>query len=142
MAFWKIYCKEDTYPGLWQRWFQEQCVAVGWPPGKGYHLRGKTKDDGWSTARKSLGRIAEKDGIVVHLKDKRLGRIGEVVRTQIEDDDWNPLVPKSTSLPYGEVGRRILVRWDLTVGPSDRDQVVPTSRGDSAEPRRDSANNT
>lgn len=125
MAFWKIYCEEDTYPGLWQRWFQEQCVAVGWAPETGYHLRGETKkDDGWSTARKSLVHIAEKDRIVVHLKDKRLGRIGEVVRTQIEDADWNPLVPRSTSLPYGEVGRRILVRWDLTVGPSDRDQVV------------------
>jgi hypothetical protein len=25
---------EDDHPGLWQRWFESQCVAVGWssPP--------------------------------------------------------------------------------------------------------------
>jgi hypothetical protein len=125
MRFWKIYCEEDDYPGLWQRWFQEQCVAVGWPPGSGYHLVGNTyKEHGWSAARTSLQRIAPGDRIVVHLKNRRLGKVGEVARKQTEDSEWNPLVPKSTSLPHGELGRRILVRWDLTMGPSDRDQVV------------------
>jgi len=125
MKFWKIYCEEDKYPGLWQRWFQEQCVAVGWPPGWDFHLVGSTnKAHGWADARAKLQSIVPGDRIVVHLKNWRLGRVGEVVKKQIEDSEWDPLVPKSTGLPYGELGRRVLVRWDLTTGPSDRDQVV------------------
>jgi len=127
MKFWKIYCEEDKYPGLWQRWFQEQCVAVGWAPGSGwgYHLVGETnKTHGWTDARSKLQLIEPGDRIVVHLRNWRLGRVGEVVRKRIQDSEWDPLVPKSTGLPYGELGRRVLVRWDLTIGPSDRDQVV------------------
>src|SRR5207249_830452 len=37
---------------------------------------------------------------------------------------WDPLVPRSRDLPTGEMGRRILVRWDLIVGPDSRDMVV------------------
>ena len=29
MPLWKIHCKEDAYPGMWRRWFRNQCVAVG-----------------------------------------------------------------------------------------------------------------
>jgi hypothetical protein len=37
---WKITCEEHLYPGLWQRWFRSQCVALGWPPQDGFHLDG------------------------------------------------------------------------------------------------------
>ena len=32
-TLWKIACQEDVYPGMWQRWFKNQCVAVGWASG-------------------------------------------------------------------------------------------------------------
>ena len=51
------------------------------------------------------------------LRGHRVGRLGEVTGTGIRDEEWNPLVPRSRGHPYGEMGRRILVRWDLTIGP-------------------------
>src|SRR5258708_11696625 len=45
------------------------------------------------------------------------------------------LVPASRDLPSGEMGRRLLVRWDLTVGPDSRDMVVARRGGLSAAAR-------
>jgi Domain of unknown function DUF83 len=65
------------------------------------------------------------DHIVVSLKNNRVGRVGEVTGKAIEDGDWNPLVPRSASVPDGEMGRRVFVRWDMTTcGPDSRDWVV------------------
>ena len=122
---WKIYCKEDKYPGMWQRWFKNQCVGVGWPGSSGYKLTGETKgNQRWKRARKALQEIVIGDLIIVALRGHRVGRIGEVTGKAIGDDDWNPLVPKSKEQPKGEMGRRIYVRWDLTIGPDDREMVV------------------
>ena len=122
---WKINCMEDRYPGMWQRWFKHQCVGVGWMSNWGYKLRGPTEGGrGWSRARRHLEEIQPGDHIVVSLKSHRIGRIGEVVRKEIEDDQWAPLVPPSRDLPDGEMGRRIIVRWDLETGPNDRELVV------------------
>src|SRR6266702_2400544 len=38
MTLWKINCMEPSYPGMWQRWFKHQCVAVGWYSGWGFTL--------------------------------------------------------------------------------------------------------
>jgi hypothetical protein len=38
MTLWKVTCMEHRFPGMWQRWYKHQCVAVGWPPGLGYRL--------------------------------------------------------------------------------------------------------
>ena len=64
------------------------------------------------------------DAVIVALKGNRIGRLGEITGKAIEDDQWDPLVPAGPQLPDGEMGRRILVRWDLTVGPDDRDLII------------------
>jgi len=56
MTLWKNNCMEDRYPGMWQRWYRHQCVAVGWCHRWGYDLEGPLKCDlGWSRARRTSG---------------------------------------------------------------------------------------
>lgn len=126
MALWKVNCQENEYPGMWQRWFRQQSVGVGWPAEKGYHLEGPTKGGrhAWSKARAALKAISVGDDIVVALRGHRVGRFGRVTAKAIGDAEWEPFVPPSQDLPAGEKGRRISVRWDLTIGPDDRDKVV------------------
>ena len=116
---------EDDYPGLWRQWFRHQCVSVGWPPREGFHLHGKTESRwGWGRARKALKDIQEGDAIVVALRGRRIGRLGWVTEKAIEDRQWNPLVPRSSEWPQGQMGRRVLVRWDLKHSPDNLDLVV------------------
>jgi hypothetical protein len=130
MRLWKINCEEDKYPGLWQRWFKNQCAAVGWPPGDGWRLDGAGEHRaGWTAARRALQKIEVGDHVVVQLSHHRVGRLGTVTGKEIRDDQWKPQVPKSRSLRHGQMGRLILVRWDLTVGPDDRDMVVALPQG-------------
>jgi hypothetical protein len=127
---WKINCEEDKFPGLWQRWFKNQCVAVGWAGMWGYRLnsksvKGKLKyEHGWNVARHRLNEIKIGHYIVVSLSNHRIGRIGEVTGMAIGDKDWDPFVPPSKDSPDGEKGRRIFVRWDMTIGPDDRKLIV------------------
>lgn len=66
---WKVACEEHRYPGLWQRWFRSQCVAVGWPPKAGWHHEGRTRrDHGWARARNSLLKMKQGDWVLVALK--------------------------------------------------------------------------
>jgi len=125
MALWKVSCLENEYPGMWQRWFRHQCVGIGWPPADGYRLNGRTEGgQGWSRAREALKSVAIGDNVIVTLRGHRVGRLGVVTGKTIEDEQWDPLVPPSRDLPTGEMGRRILVRWNLTVGPDSREMVV------------------
>jgi hypothetical protein len=116
---------EREYPGLWQSWLRNQCVAVGWPPGRGGALdsAGREKQN-WRRARAALDRVDSGDLVVVQLRNNRVGRIGWVTGKAIDDREWAPLVPKSKRWKQGQMGCRVLVRWDLTVGPYDRDIVV------------------
>lgn len=120
---------EDKFPGMWQRWFRHQCVAVGWHSKWGYTLTGPTKRDGWRHARTKLQKIKSGDYVVVALRGHRVGRIGQVTGKAIGDADWDPLVPMSKALPDGEMGRRIFVRWDLTLGPDNYETVVALPPG-------------
>src|SRR5580658_9302739 len=124
---------ENDYPGMWQRWFRNQCVAVGWHAEWGYPLSGDitASEHGaaWSRARSAIKRIEIGDYVVVSLRGHRVGRLGEVTGKAIEDHQWDPLVPRTRQRPDGEMGRRILVRWDLTVGPDNRDEVVLLPEG-------------
>lgn len=129
-CIWKINCEEDKYPGMWQRWFKNQCVAVGWPPANGNHLSGNTKGEkGWSKARNAINKMKEGDFVVVAMRNNKIARIGEITGKAIKDDQWNPLVPISKSLPTGEIGRRIFVRWNLIVAPPTLDWVIKLPEG-------------
>lgn len=135
MALWKIMCEENRYPGMWQRWYLNQCVGVGWHVQEGYPLRGEVARNaeyrsGWARCRNLMLRMTVGDNIVVTLADSRVARVGQITGFAIEDSEWNPLVPVSRMLPLGQIGRRILVRWDLTAGPDDRDLVVLLPEGD------------
>jgi len=123
MKLWKIHCMEEDFPGLWHRLYKHQCVAIGW------RLGDKTKERGWARVRNALSRIAVGDYVVAALKGNRVGRIGQVTELKVSDNDWNPLVPKSKDLPFGQMGRRIQVRWDLTCGPTDRHFIVLLPKG-------------
>lgn len=125
MTLWKVNCEEDKYPGMWQRWFRQQCVGIGWSPSDGFKLSGETEGGlGWKKARKALKKIEVGDKIIATLRGSKVGRLGVVTGKEIDDHQWNPLVPKSVSRRFGEMGRRVLVRWDLTVGPDNRDMVI------------------
>lgn len=122
-AFWRITCHVGQNPGQWPFWFREQCCAVGWAPPE-FTLDGESTDRGWTGARNALKKILPGDAIVATLPDNRIGRIGTVVELQIRDDQWNPIVKPNSKHHRGANGRRILVRWDLSLGPPDMNQVV------------------
>jgi hypothetical protein len=130
--YWKICCGEKEVPGLWQRWFKNQCVAVGWKIGPSYVVEGKAKPRSWGIAKEALKQIKPGDMVLVHLKDNRVGRVGEVVRKEI--GQWNPLIPPSKKYPFGRYGSHIAVRWDLTVGPTAVDTVVELPKGNQLPP--------
>src|SRR5467141_2486642 len=72
MNYWKVFCMEKEYPGLWQRCFKNQCVAVGWSPKRGNKMYGTIKDNrGWTATRNSLKQIQAGDWIMVQLKNHR-----------------------------------------------------------------------
>jgi hypothetical protein len=133
-AFWRVTCHVGQNPGQWPAWYREQCCAVGWRPTE-YPLRGDTDDKGWVTARNALQRMKAGDAIVASLPDNRVGRLGTIVGLSIEDAEWNPIVAPSKRHPNGENGRRVLVRWDLTVGPDDMNQVVALPPGARIPPQ-------
>ncbi|MGH6846836.1 MAG: hypothetical protein ACREC0_05195 [Methylocella sp.] len=130
MTLWKINCMERDYPGMWQRWFVHQCVAAGWYVGSGVKLSGETEGGrGWALARNILNRIKIGGYMNVALSGHRVGRLGEVTGKAVGDDTWNPLVPRDPVLPDGEMGRRILVRWDMLTGPDNREMVISLPEG-------------
>ena len=124
-TLWKVTCPEHWWPGLWKRWYRNQCVAVGWPP-PAYSLFAGQGDEsqGWVRARNALGAVEVGDVVAVTLQGHRVGRLGEVVAKKLDDTDWDPLVPPDPTIPYGEMGRRLLVRWDLAAVPDSPDEVV------------------
>lgn len=128
MNIWKVNCMEDTYPGMWQRWFRNQCVAVGWPAPE-WKLHERSSDSGWRRTRAALLKVQPGDYVIASLRGHRIGRLGQVTGIAIEDNQWKPLVPKSREQPNGEMGRRLLVRWDLTVGPGNAETVVYMPEG-------------
>lgn len=121
---WKIHCKEDEYPGMWRRWFRNQCVAVGFTSDGGFTLEGRSTARNWSITRKAIKAMKIDDYVVVSLPNKRVGRMGQITGKAIGDDEWNPLVPERIKPPHGEMGRRILVRWELMTGPESQDLII------------------
>jgi hypothetical protein len=91
MKLWKINCTEESFPGMRQRWYRNQCVAVGWHAQWGYPLSGRLTAEHYvaavSRAQSSLQRIEPGDHIIVSLRGNRVGRLREVTGKAIEDDD-------------------------------------------------------
>lgn len=135
-SFWRVHCHIGHHPGQWHRWYREQCCAFGWPP---VHWNGRknpggfTADDpgerDFATAVRHSRRMRPGDWIVATLTGNRVGRLGRVFDVKVDDQDWNPVVVPNRRHPIGENGRRILVRWDLDVGPHDPSQVVLLPQG-------------
>jgi len=123
MNYWKVFCMEKSYPGLWYTWFRDQIAAIGWPPDN-FHLEDGPGAHGWGAARNYLQEVAAGDALAVQLNENRVGRLGTVTGKRIADSDWQPSVPVSTDLPMGEQGRRIEVRWDLSFGELSPQHVV------------------
>ncbi len=134
-TLWRIYCMEAEYPGMWQRWFKEQCVAVDYASQWDYPLDGEIdgeKPQSWEKTRNAIRNMAIGDYVVVALGSNRVGRIGQITDKAIGDGEWNPLVPPNSAMDgmqYGAMGRRILVRWELTTGPDNQDLVVQLPEG-------------
>jgi hypothetical protein len=112
---------EDEFPGLWRLWFENQCVSDGHSP----HVDGP---GGWKEIPRGLDEIEPGHLIVVALPGRRIARIGEVVRNNIEHKKWEPLIegnPKDRSgWKHGYMGRRIQVRWELENAPDVWDEVI------------------
>lgn len=88
-TFWKVACQEDLYPGMWQRWLKNQCVAVGWAEKWGYKLEGASTNKGWSAARNALNQMSVGDVVVVALRNNRVGRIGTITAHWfLQDPAW------------------------------------------------------
>jgi len=122
MRYWSVHCMEEAWPGLWREWEKRQVVTVGWPPGHGWHYDGSGKHErGWTEVRNKLERMQEGDRVVVRLSGNRIGRVGEIVDIRVRDEDWDPVVRPTPNEDAWEQGRRILVRWNLTLGPRDRE---------------------
>src|SRR5580693_3157093 len=124
MNYWKVFCQESRFPGLWPRWFKDQCAAVGWNPRSGYTMEGKSRAQDWTMARNCLNRVRSGDMVLVQLKDNRVARVGEVVPKEVDDDQWNPTTHRTREYPLGHLGRRIALRWDLNIGSTDPDTVA------------------
>jgi len=122
-SIWKVFCMENSWPGLWKRCYQEQVVPIGFPPPY-FTLKKSTKRWGWGRVRGPLLRVKVGDTIILSLPDHRVGRIGLVTGLKIKDEQWRPLIPKSRQHEYGEMGRLIEVRWDMANGPLSHDLVV------------------
>jgi len=123
---------ENEFPGLWQLWFKKQCVTDGHSPydQQCKMVGGKTKgQDDWIKTRNALNKIEHGDLIVVALPDRRIGRIGEVIRKMIKDEEWDPLFPGDSDWKKGYMGRRILVRWEIDQAPDSTELVVQLPDG-------------
>lgn len=83
----------------------------------------------WKKMRNSLAAMRPGDIVVAMLPDARVGRIGEIVRMEIEDHQWSPIIQRKAAMPFGENGRRILVRWNLVLGPENFDTVTRLPKG-------------
>jgi hypothetical protein len=131
-AFWRVHCHIGHHPGQWQRWYREQCCAIGWPPAEwggtlnpgGYTVADTSGDTDFATSVSNCRRMKPGDWIVATLTGNRVGRLGRVFRVAIEDDVWNPVVS-------GNRVRFISSRTqepDLALSPQRQQADAPSSR--------------
>lgn len=121
MQYWKVCCNERRWPGIWLRCLHHQVAALGWPT-RWWDKYQKLKWASLSAAVNATEAMRPGDKIVVQLIGSKVGRIGEIVRVEVAA--WRPLIPVSKVHPDGEMGRHILVRWDVVNGPPSSDLVI------------------
>ena len=85
--FWAVICPENAAPGLWTTWFNESCVAIGWPPSR-HHLQGPTAKSSWRKARERALKVKLGDIVIPYLLPNRFGIPGKVVEVAIRDEQW------------------------------------------------------
>jgi len=125
---WIVICP-DPYvtDGLWKRWYQAKCVAVGWPP-PNWTLEGPSDTHGWTYARNRLKRVRPGDKVIPFLLKWRIGPVGSVREINVGDTEWNATVvaPNHPWDPPEELGRRILVTWESSgMPPNGRVALIP-----------------
>lgn len=128
-SYWIVTCpveqvlqagSKSARDSLWDRWYTEKCVAVGWGPRRGLSLDGLTDDRAWVYARNRLREMQERDQVVPFLKDWRIGPVGTVVNFKIRDEEWEPTIqPHEAHDRKPHLGRRINVRWETGDMPPD-----------------------
>jgi hypothetical protein len=115
-SYWIVICPEpNVRGGVWRRWYEEQCVAVGWyPPTWSFEGQGENTP-GWTIVQNRLREIRPGDKVIPFLLKWRVGPVGTVQEVKAKDLDWNPTVEKgkySGSEGHDELGRRVLVTWE------------------------------
>ena len=116
-GFWIVVCPQTDVFGfnLWEKWYSEKCVAVGWPP-RDYPSVGPTENPGWKLARTRMGQMQPGDSVIPFLRNWTIGPVGIIKQVRMSDDQWDPTVPQGTYLKESnpidsELGRRIEVEW-------------------------------
>ena len=146
--FWIVICPVERMQGdlLWERWFEEKCVAVGFPPPECSFDRpagvGGWKEKGWVFAKNRLTEMKVGDKVIAFAGNWRIGPVGTVTAIRVSDDEWNPTIRREELLrthdrkgrPNSLVGRRIEVEWDtqtdgkLVAIPADLRTKRPLAR--------------
>ena len=130
--YWIVTCLDSGMVGggLWVRWYEEKCVAIGWSPDK-YALEGPTGNGGWKFARTQMKKIRIGDKVIPFLKKWRIGPVGIVTAVRVADDEWNPtlLASERKKGKGDDFGRRISVKWQEVRMPNDgRVALIPKSK--------------
>ncbi|MFQ5792616.1 MAG: endonuclease NucS domain-containing protein [Acidobacteriota bacterium] len=132
MHYWVVICPEPhVRGGLWSRWFEAGCVAVGWPPPE-YAFEGPTDSQAWAWTRSRLAEMKPGDKVVPFLLKWRIAPVGTVRALRVTDDEWAPTVGPgeySANPSEPELGRRIEVDWESDgVPPPGKVAVVPPEK--------------
>ena len=130
--YWIVTCLDSRMVGggLWLRWYQKKCVAIGWPPDKNT-LEGPTGSGRWNFARTRMKKIRIGDKVIPFLKEWRIGPVGTITAVRVADDEWNPtlLASERKKGKSDDFGRRISVKWQEVGMPNDgRVALIPTNR--------------
>lgn len=117
---WIVICPEPSVRGgVWRRWYRENCVAVGWGPPIWSYEGGGEITPGWRFVRNRLMEIEPGDKVIPFLLKWRIGPIGTVREMAVADSDWNPTVKGGDYGEEPELGRRILVTWEVNGMPPE-----------------------
>jgi len=130
--YWIVICPEpEVRGGVWARWYQDNCVAVGWGPPDNT-LEGPTDSAGWAWSRDRLKEMQVGDKVLPFLLKWRIGPVGTIKALKTTDAEWNPTVKageyaRNPDAP--DLGRRVQVAWEEAgMPPKGKIATVPPSQ--------------